>query len=54
VNRQLRLFHGRLCIYLEPRDLWLGAYIGDDHVYVCPLPLLVFRFARDWKDRPDA
>lgn len=41
-----RLRVGRLAVYLEPRDLWVGAYVAVDAVYVCPLPLLVFRWAR--------
>jgi hypothetical protein len=36
----------RLRIYLEPRDLWIGVYIADDHIYVCPLPCLVIRWRR--------
>lgn len=37
---------GRLTVYLEPRDLWIGLYVAPAAVYVCPLPLLVFRWAR--------
>ncbi len=37
---------GRLTIYIEPRDLWVGAYVADNYVYVCPLPTIVFRWAR--------
>lgn len=37
---------GRLAVYLEPRDLWVGAYVAVDAVYVCPLPMLVFRWDR--------
>lgn len=36
----------RMRIYFEPRDLWVGAYIARDAVYVCPLPTLVIRWAR--------
>lgn len=43
-SRRLRL--GRLAIYFEPRDLWIGAYISYDAVYVCPLPVLVLRWTR--------
>jgi hypothetical protein len=50
-RHRLRLFRGRLYIYLEPRDVWVGAYVAGDHVYVCPLPMLVFRIDRDWRDR---
>jgi hypothetical protein len=41
-----RLTVGRMQVYLEPRDLWVGAYVAPDAIYVCPLPLLVFRWAR--------
>lgn len=37
---------GRLRIYIEPRDWWVGVYIAPHAVYVCPLPLLVFRWSR--------
>jgi hypothetical protein len=33
-------------IYCEPRDLWVGVYVGPEAVYVCPLPCLVFKFPR--------
>jgi hypothetical protein len=36
----------RLAVYVEPRDVWVGAYVAADAVYVCPLPLLVFRWTR--------
>lgn len=41
-----RLRRGRLAIYLEPRDAWVGAYIAPDAVYVCPVPFLVIRWDR--------
>lgn len=41
-----RLTIGRLQVYLEPRDLWIGVYVAEDAIYVCPLPLLVFRWTR--------
>lgn len=45
---RLRLLRGRLYIYVEPRDAWVGAYVAEDYVYVCPLPFVVLRFARRW------
>lgn len=36
----------RLRVYLEPRGIWVGVYVAPKAVYVCPLPLLVFRWAR--------
>jgi hypothetical protein len=42
----VRLLRGRLVLYIEPRDLWIGAYVAEDYVYVCPLPLLVIRWER--------
>ena len=41
-----RLRVGRLAIYFEPRDLWVGAYIAESAIYVCPLPTLVLRWSR--------
>lgn len=41
-----RLHFGRLSVYLEPRDLWVGAYVASTAVYVCPLPILVLRWDR--------
>jgi hypothetical protein len=38
----------RLKVYVEPRDLWVGLYISNDAVYVCPLPCVVIR----WRRRP--
>ena len=43
-----RRFHrGRLSVYLEPRDLWVGVYVAEAAVYVCPVPLLVVKWSRD-------
>jgi hypothetical protein len=39
----------RLKVYFEPRDVWVGVYVGLLYVYVCPLPFLVIR----WKRRLD-
>lgn len=41
-----RLQAGRLSIYIDPRDIWIGAYVAERAVYVCPLPLLVFKWQR--------
>ncbi|MEV4079203.1 hypothetical protein AB0J43_02770 [Nonomuraea fuscirosea] len=43
-----RLRFGRIQIYIEPRDLWRGLYIGKDAIYWCPLPTIVVR----WERRP--
>lgn len=37
---------GRLQVYLEPRDVWVGVYVAVDAVYVCLLPCLVLRWGR--------
>lgn len=37
---------GPVDVYIEPRDLWVGYYRGDDHHYVCPLPTVVLRWRR--------
>jgi hypothetical protein len=36
----------RLRIYLEPRDIWVGVYVGKSALYVCPLPCVVIRWQR--------
>jgi hypothetical protein len=41
-----RLRWGRLAVYLEWRDQWIGRFIADDAVYWCPLPCLVLRWTR--------
>lgn len=33
-------------VYVEPRDVWVGYFRGDDHHYVCPMPCLVIRWDR--------
>jgi hypothetical protein len=33
----------RVEVYFEPRDVWIGAYLARDAVYVCPLPCLVIK-----------
>lgn len=38
--------HGRLVMYIEPRDAWIGLYLARDAVYVCLLPFLVIRWQR--------
>lgn len=47
-----RLRSGRLSLYVEPRDLWVGAFVGPSATYVCPLPGLVLRWARGRRARP--
>lgn len=37
---------GRVSIYLDQRDVWIGAYIAPDSVYICLLPCLVIRWSR--------
>ncbi len=41
-----RVRAGRLSVYLEPRDAWIGVYVAPAAVYVCPLPFLVLRWDR--------
>ena len=36
----------RLKVYIEPRDIWVGAYVAPHAIYVCPLPFLVIRWER--------
>lgn len=37
---------GRLAVLFEPRDLWVGVYVGRSAVFVCPLPCLVIRWRK--------
>ena len=38
---------GRVEIYCEPRDLWVGAFVAKGGaIYVCPLPMFVIRVSR--------
>lgn len=41
-----RLSVGRAALYLELRDLWVGAYVAPAAVYVCPLPAVVCKWTR--------
>jgi hypothetical protein len=48
-----RFRRGRLSIYVEPRDIWIGLYVASGAIYVCPLPLLVIKWDRRRQRRPD-
>jgi hypothetical protein len=37
---------GRLSVYVEPRDAWIGAYVALNAIYVCPIPFLVIKWER--------
>ena len=37
---------GRIRVYLEPRDAWVGLYVAPAALYFCPLPFVVVRWAR--------
>lgn len=41
-----RFTFGRVQLYIEPRDIWVGVYVAPDAVYVCPLPLVVIKLRR--------
>lgn len=41
-----RLTLGRLQVYVEPRDVWVGVFVAPVAVYVCLLPMLVFKWSR--------
>lgn len=45
-GRAQRVAIGRVELYVEPRDLWIGVYVAPAAVYVCPLPMLVIRWSR--------
>ena len=37
----------RMRVYIEPRDIWIGAFISDKGItYVCPLPCVVIAWKR--------
>jgi hypothetical protein len=36
----------RVEVYVEPRDVWVGAYVAVNAIYLCPLPMVVIRIAR--------
>ncbi len=43
-DRRLRI--GRIQVYIEPRDAWVGAYVASNALYVCALPFVVLRWQR--------
>lgn len=47
-----RLTLGRLSMYIEPRDLWIGVYVGPDATYLCLLPTVVLRWRRNPRKDP--
>jgi hypothetical protein len=40
-----RLRRGRLSVYIEPRDVWIGIYVAPGAIYICLLPCLVIRWS---------
>jgi hypothetical protein len=32
--------------YIEWRDLWIGVFVSQDAVYICPVPTVVIRIGR--------
>jgi len=36
----------RVSLLFEPRDVWVGVYVAEAAVYVCPLPTLVIVIQR--------
>ena len=41
-----RLKVGRLSVYAEPRDVWIGVYLAPSAIYVCPVPFIVIKWER--------
>lgn len=39
-----------MIVYFDFRDWWIGVYLGANHIYLCPLPCVVFRFNRPGDD----
>lgn len=46
MHHHLGLKFGRLSIYFEPRDVWVGLYVHPYALYVCPLPCIVIKWER--------
>lgn len=42
-----RVRWGRLSVYVEPRDLWIGVFNGPRAVYVLPAPTLVIKWEKN-------
>lgn len=49
-GRRVTVERLHLQVYLERRDVWIGAYVAPQAVFVCPAPCVVLRFARS-RDR---
>jgi hypothetical protein len=45
-----RVTLGRVQLYIEPRDAWIGVYIAPRATFVCPLPFVVLRWDRHRHD----
>lgn len=45
-RRRARWTVGRVQVYFEPRDVWVGVYVAVDAVYVLLVPCLVVRWRR--------
>ncbi len=41
-----RIHVGRVSLYIEPRDIWIGVFVSPIAVYICPLPMCVIRWHR--------
>jgi hypothetical protein len=41
-----RITVGRLSMYLEPRDIWIGVYVAPNAMYIRPVPTLVIKWIR--------
>lgn len=41
-----RLRFGRLALYVEPRDAWVGVYVAPAAIYVLLVPFVVLRWDR--------
>lgn len=41
-----RATFGRLQVYVEPRDAWIGVFVAPTAIYVLLVPFLVFRWRR--------
>lgn len=37
---------GSIACYLDPNDVWVGWYRGENHHYICLVPMWVIRLRR--------
>jgi hypothetical protein len=46
MSRHKTSLGSRWSIYWEPRDLWIGAFVGERAFYLCLIPTIIVRVRR--------